>query len=138
MTSSPTPTQVLPEGRYSRRSDREADRRLRIAAVVCGVLFLGLVAWLGGSYLLRATVLNGSVPTFQPVSAHEVQLQLSVHKNDGTGGVCTVRSQGKDGSVVGQYDFPVPAAGSSYTQVVALKTTDWGTTAELLGCTPAK
>ncbi|MDH6123118.1 DUF4307 domain-containing protein [Kitasatospora sp. GP82] len=145
MTSSPTPAagavpagQALPEGRYSRRSDQEADRKLRIAAVVCGVLLLGLVAWLGGSYLLRETAMNGSVPTFQPVSANSVQLQLSVRKSDGTAGVCTVRSQGKDGGVVGQSDFPVPAAGSSYDKVVTLKTTDWGTTAELLGCTPDK
>ncbi|MGK4582741.1 DUF4307 domain-containing protein [Kitasatospora sp. HPMI-4] len=138
MTSSPTSAPPLPEGRYSRRSDEEADRKLRIAAIVCGVLLLGLVAWLGGSYLLRATAMNGSVPTFQVVSAHEVQLQLSVRKDDGTGGVCTVRSQDKNGSVVGQYDFPVPAAGSSYSKVVTLKTTDWGTTAELLGCTPSK
>ncbi|WP_051732332.1 DUF4307 domain-containing protein [Kitasatospora phosalacinea] len=127
-----------PAGRYSRADDRAADRRLRVAAAVCGVLFLGLIAWLGGSYLLRETKLNGTVPTFQTVSDTEVQLQLSVRKSEGTSGVCTVRSQGTDGSVVGQSDFQVPAAGSSYDEVVTLRTTARGTTAELLGCTPDK
>jgi len=131
-------TRTVPEGRYSRRSDTEADRRLRIAAVVCGVLFLGLVGWLGTSYLLRETAINGSVPTFQAVSDGELQLQLSVRKSDGTAGTCTVRSQGEDGTVVGVSDFPVPAAGSTYDAVVTLRTTARGTTAQLLGCTPAK
>ncbi|MCP2307328.1 MULTISPECIES: DUF4307 domain-containing protein [Kitasatospora] len=129
-------TASLPEGRYSRRTDREADRKLRIAAVVCGVLFLGLIGWLGTSYLLRETAMNGSVPTFQAVSDSELQLHLAVRKTEGTGGVCTVRSQGEDGSVVGQHDFPVPNAGDSYDAVVTLRTTARGTTAQLLGCTP--
>jgi hypothetical protein len=128
----------LPEGRYSRRTDRDADRRLKLVGAVCGVLFLGLVAWLGGSYLLRETAMSGSVPTFQTISDTEVQVHLSVQKSKGTAGVCTVRSQSADGSVVGQYDFPVPAAGDGYDRVVTLKTTARGTTAELLGCTPAR
>ncbi|MFD7729326.1 DUF4307 domain-containing protein [Kitasatospora phosalacinea] len=132
------PLAAPPAGRYGRGDDRAADRKLRAAAVVCGVLFLGLVAWLGGSYLLRETKLNGTVPTFQAVSDTELQLQLSVRKGDGTAGVCTVRSQGADGAVVGQSDFRVPAAGSSYDEVVTLRTTARGTTAELLGCTPDK
>ncbi|MFB7946366.1 DUF4307 domain-containing protein [Kitasatospora phosalacinea] len=148
MDHSPTPeTQTAPRtappvtppaGRYSRGDDRAADRKLRVAAAVCGVLFLGLVAWLGGSYLLRETKLNGTVPTFQAVSDTELQLQLSVRKEDGTAGVCTVRSQGADGAVVGQSDFRIPAAGGSYDEVVTLRTTARGTTAELLGCTPDK
>ncbi|QKW21334.1 DUF4307 domain-containing protein [Kitasatospora sp. NA04385] len=144
MDHSPTPETrtappaAPPAGRYSRADDRTADRRLRVAAAVCGVLFLGLIAWLGSSYLLRETRMNGTVPTFQAVSDTELQLQLSVRKSAGTSGVCTVRSQGTDGSVVGQSDFQVPAAGSSYDQVVTLRTTARGTTAELLGCTPDK
>ncbi|RKE20889.1 DUF4307 domain-containing protein [Streptomyces sp. TLI_171] len=140
MDQSPTPTAppTVPAGRYSRTDDRAADRRLRVAAVVCGVLFLGLITWLGGSYLLRETTMNGAVPTFQTVSDTEVQLQLSVRKSEGTAGVCTVRSQGEDGAVVGQSDFQVPAAGSSYDKVVTLRTIARGTTAELLGCTPDK
>ncbi|MER7754644.1 DUF4307 domain-containing protein [Kitasatospora sp. NPDC097643] len=133
-----TTTPQPPEGRYGRGGDRDSDRRLKIAAAVCGVLGLGLVAWLGGSYLLRETAMNGSVPTFQAVSDSAVQLHLAVRKSDGTAGSCTVRSQGLDGSVVGLADFPVPADGSSYDAVVTLRTTARGTTAELLGCTPAK
>ncbi|MGW4383148.1 DUF4307 domain-containing protein [Kitasatospora sp. NPDC004531] len=138
MDQSPTPQPLLapPAGRYSRTDDRAADRRLRIAGVVCGVLLVGLIAWLGTSYLLRETKLNGAVPTFQPVSDTEVQLQLSVRKSEGTSGVCTVRSQGADGAVVGQSDFQVPAEGTSYDKVVTLRTTSRGSTAELLGCTP--
>ncbi|MEV4556962.1 DUF4307 domain-containing protein [Kitasatospora sp. NPDC049285] len=136
-STAPARQPAVPAGRYGRGDDdRAADRRLRVAAVVCGVLFLGLIGWLGGSYLMRETTMNGTVPTFQTVSDGEVQLQLSVRKSEGTGGVCTVRSQGADGAVVGQSDFPVPTAGTSYVQVVTLRTTARGTTAELLGCTP--
>lgn len=38
---------------------------------------------------------------------------------------------------MGVADFPVPAAGTGYDAVVSLRTTARGTTAELLGCTPA-
>ncbi|GAA0680908.1 DUF4307 domain-containing protein [Kitasatospora atroaurantiaca] len=137
-TTTASTTAGNPEDRYGRLSNREADRRLKLVGAVCGVLFLGLVAWLGGSYLLRETAMNGTVPTFEVVSDSAVQVHLSVRKSDGTGGICTVRSQAADGSVVGLYDFPVPAAGDSYDEVVTLRTTARGTTAELLGCTPAK
>jgi len=140
MDQSPTPQPSLapPAGRYSRADDRTADRRLRIAGAVSGVLLLGLIAWLGGSYLMRETKLNGTVPTFQTVSDSEVQLQLSVRKGEGVSGVCTVRSQGVDGAVVGQSDFQIPAEGTGYDKVVTLRTTSRGSTAELLGCTPDK
>ncbi|MFF2074507.1 DUF4307 domain-containing protein [Kitasatospora sp. NPDC058162] len=137
MSAQSTATQ-LPEGRYGRRGDGESDRRLKAVGAVCGVLGLGLIAWLGGSYLLRESKINGSVPTFQVLSDSEVQLHLTVSKSDGTAGTCTVRSQSDDHAVVGVADFPVPATGSSYEATVTLRTTARGTTAELLGCTPAK
>ncbi|WP_030236618.1 DUF4307 domain-containing protein [Streptomyces sp. NRRL S-350] len=133
-----TTAATLPEGRYGRSGDRDSDRRLKVVGAVCGVLGLGVVAWLGGSYLLRETKINGSVPTFQVLSDSEVRLHLTVSKSDGQAGTCTVRSQGDDHAVVGVADFPVPAAGSSYDAVVTLRTTSRGTTAELLGCTPAR
>ncbi|MFD7640034.1 DUF4307 domain-containing protein [Kitasatospora sp. NPDC059795] len=138
MDQSPTPQPPLapPAGRYSRSDDRTTDRRLRIAGALFGALLVGVIAWLGSSYLLRETKLNGTVPTFQTVSDGEVQLQLSVRKGDGVSGVCTVRSQGTDGAVVGQSDFQVPAEGTTYDKVVTLRTTARGSTAELLGCTP--
>ncbi|MFF7452637.1 DUF4307 domain-containing protein [Kitasatospora sp. NPDC008115] len=126
----------LPEDRYGRRGDRESDRRLKVVGAVCGVLALGLIVWLGSSYLIRETKINGAVPTFQALSDTELQLHLAVRKSDGTAGSCTVRSQAEDGAVVGVADFPVPAEGSSYDAVVSLRTTARGTTAELLGCTP--
>ncbi|OKJ11693.1 DUF4307 domain-containing protein [Kitasatospora sp. CB01950] len=140
MDQSPTPQPPLapPAGRYSRSDDRTTDRRLRIAGALFGALLVGVIAWLGSSYLLRETKLNGTVPTFQTVSDSEVQLQLSVRKGEGVSGVCTVRSQGTDGAVVGQSDFQVPAGGTTYDKVVTLRTTARGSTAELLGCTPDK
>ncbi|MFJ8433723.1 DUF4307 domain-containing protein [Kitasatospora sp. NPDC094019] len=135
--SAGTRTPRLPEGRYGRRGDRETDRRLKVVGAVCAVLALGLIAWLGSSYLIRETRINGTVPTFQALSDSELQLHLAVRKTDGTAGSCTVRSQGEDGAVVGVADFPVPAAGTGYDAVVSLRTTARGTTAELLGCTPA-
>ncbi|MBO1414886.1 DUF4307 domain-containing protein [Streptomyces sp. FH025] len=136
--TAPTTAAQPPEGRYGRRGNSESDRRLKAIGAVCGVLGLGLIAWLGGSYLLRETKINGSVPTFQVLSDSEVQLHLTVRKSDGQAGTCTVRSQGEDHGVVGVADFPVPATGSSYDATVTLRTTARGTTAELLGCTPAK
>ncbi|GAA1974777.1 DUF4307 domain-containing protein [Kitasatospora viridis] len=127
----------LPEGRYGGRSDQEADRRLKVVGAVLAVVVLALIAWLGGDYLLRESKLNGSVPVFQVVSDSEVQAQLSVSKDSGTGGTCTIRTEAADHSVVGQLDVPVPKAGSSYNQMVTIRTTARGTTAELLGCTPS-
>jgi hypothetical protein len=138
MDSSTTTAARPPEGRYGRRSDRDADRRLKAAGAVCGVLLLALVAWLGGSYLLRASAMNGAVTLFHPASDGEMDFHLSVTKTSGKAGVCTVRSQAPDGLVVGQSDFPVPAAGSSYEQDETLKTTARGTTAQLLGCSLTK
>jgi hypothetical protein len=82
--------------------------------------------------------MNGLLPGFQVVSAEAVQVQLSVLKEDGTAGVCTVRAQAEDGGVVGLHDFPIPAAGSRYDEVVTLRTTARATAAELLGCAPAR
>ncbi|GAA1174504.1 hypothetical protein F4556_002751 [Kitasatospora gansuensis] len=130
-------TTIAP-ARYGKRSDREADRRLRITGLVCGALGLALVGWLGVSYISKGSAMNGLMPGFQVVSAEAMQVQLSVLKEDGTAGVCTVRAQSEDGGVVGLHDFPIPAAGSRYDEVVTLRTTARATAAELLGCAPAK
>ncbi len=129
----------LPEGRYGRAGrfggdDHGSDRRLRVAAVVCGVLFLGLIAWLGTSYLLRESRMHGEVPTFTVVSDTAVRAHLSVRKSDGVSGVCTLRSESGDHTVVGQLDVAVPSEGSTFEKDVTIRTTAAGTTAELLGC----
>ncbi|GAA3007854.1 DUF4307 domain-containing protein [Kitasatospora albolonga] len=133
-----TTAAAVPQGRYGRTSDREADRRLRTLGVVCGALGLALVGWLGWSYVSKGSEMNGLVPGFQVVSDSAVQVQLSVHKSDGKAGVCTIRAQAEDGGVVGLHDFQVPAAGGTYDEVVTLRTTARATSAQLLGCTPAK
>lgn len=106
--------------------------------IALAVLLVALVAWLGSSYIVTASKLNGAVPTFDIVSDSQVQAELSVLKDSGTGGTCTIRSQAADGSVVGQLDVPVPKQGTSFVQSVTIRTTARGTTAELMGCTPAK
>jgi hypothetical protein len=135
----------VPEDRYgdSRRGDpnpirRDArdERRLRVAAVVFVVFLLGLVVWLGGSYVMQASKMYGSVPTYQVTSDSTVQAHLSVTKSDGMSGTCTLRSQKADKEVVGQVDVPVPAAGKTFETTVTIRTTSRGATAELLGCTP--
>lgn len=128
-----------PEGRYGNDNrfggdDRRTNRQLRTAAVVCGVLFVGLVAWLSTSYLLQSSKLYGAVPTFRVVSDTAVQAHLSVRKDDGVRGVCTLRSQSRDGGLAGQVDVAIPAAGTTVEKDVTIRTVRAGTTAELLGC----
>lgn len=138
MDSGRTTTASARPDRYGKLGNREADRRLRLIGVVCGVLGLALVGWFGASYVSKGSVMNGLMPGFEVVSAELTEVQLSVHKDDGTAGVCTIRAQAEDGSVVGLHDFPVPAAGDRYDEVVALRTTGRATAAELLGCVPAR
>ncbi|MCX4747070.1 DUF4307 domain-containing protein [Kitasatospora sp. NBC_01287] len=136
--TSSTPPGALPQGRYGRRSDQQADRSLKVVGLVLAVLVVALVAWFGSSYIETASKLNGTVPTFQIVSDSQVQAELSVLKDSGVGGTCTIRSQAADGSVVGMLDVPVPTHGTTYVQTVTIRTNARGTTAELMGCTPSK
>ncbi|MCD0485764.1 DUF4307 domain-containing protein [Streptacidiphilus sp. ASG 303] len=131
----------VPEGRYGRSGrfggdDARADRRLRAAAVVCGVLFAALVVWLGTSYLMRESRLHGEVTSFTVVSDTQVRAHVSVRKQEGVGGVCTIRSQSAEKETVGQADVAIPAKGTALEEDVVLRTVRRGTTAELLGCTP--
>ncbi|MDH6134952.1 hypothetical protein P3T37_004362 [Kitasatospora sp. MAA4] len=138
MNGTTTAPAGVPEGRYGSRGDREADRRLKVVGAVLGVLALALIAWLGGTYLLQQSKLNGTVVAFQVVSDSQVQVQLSVNKDSGTGGICTIRSQSPDGTVVGQTDVAIPTHGTTFEQVATIRTTARGTTGELLSCTPTK
>ena len=137
MSGTSTAPTGIPEGRYG-TTGAQADRRLKVVGAALSVLILGLIAWLGGSYLLQQSKLNGTVIAFQVVSDSQVQVQLQVNKDSGTSGTCTLRSQSPDGTVVGQTDVSIPSHGSTYEQVITIRTTARGTTGELLSCTPTK
>ncbi len=127
----------LPEGRYGRSADASADRRLRLVAAVSGaVLVVGLV--LGGWWYVSGNSVSGDVISFKVVSASEVRAQLQVYKGADQSVVCTLRSQGADQGEVGRKDVIVGKHGSTVDTVVTIRTTARGTTAELIGCTPAK
>ncbi|MEU7086090.1 DUF4307 domain-containing protein [Streptomyces achromogenes] len=122
----------LPEGRYGRSSDERADRKLRIAASVLGVALLALVGYFAYHYVARSEI-SAQVITFQ-ASDDTVKVHLEVHKDAGTSGYCTVRSQSDDGAEVGRADFRFSGPDKRIDKVVTLRTTARGTTAELLGC----
>jgi hypothetical protein len=122
----------LPEGRYGRSSDERADRKLRIAAVVLGAALLALVGYFAYHYVFE-TKISAQVITFES-SDNAVKVHLEVHKDSGTDGYCTLRSQAADGSEVGRADFRFDGSATRIDKVVTLRTTAKGSTAELLGC----
>jgi len=89
--------------------------------------------WFGYDYIAGAEI-SAQVITFEAVSDSAVEVHLEVHKNAGTKGYCTLRSQSADGAEVGRADFRFDQHSSRLDQVVTLRTTARGSTAELLGC----
>jgi hypothetical protein len=127
----------LPKGRYGRRDDAAADRTLRITAIVLGgLLVVGLV--LAGWWYSTRDSVNGDVITFKVVSDSEVRAELQVYKGADQSAVCTLRSQAADQSEVGRRNVTVSKHGTTVDTVVTIRTTARGTTAELVGCQPAK
>ncbi|AOR32409.1 hypothetical protein BFF78_16225 [Streptomyces fodineus] len=122
----------LPEGRYGRSSDERADRGLKVAAVVLGTALLALVGYFAYHYVVESRI-SAQVITFDATD-NAVKVHLEVHKDSGTDGYCTLRSQAADGSEVGRADFRFTGSATRIDQVVTLRTTAKGTTAELLGC----
>ncbi|MFI2430605.1 DUF4307 domain-containing protein [Streptomyces sp. NPDC018693] len=129
---STTASPRAPEGRYGRSSDERADRRLRIAAGVCGTVLLVLVGYFAYHYVGRNEI-SAQVITFQATD-DAVKVHLEVHKDAGSSGYCTIRSQAGDGAEVGRADFRFSGPDTRIDQVVTLRTTAKGTTAELVGC----
>jgi hypothetical protein len=123
----------LPEGRYGRSADAQADRRLKQVGIGLGAVVLVLVGWYGW-YQLSATTVSAEVITFQTVSDQAVQAHIQVHKDAGVIGVCTLRSQAADSTEVGRRDVRFTQRKSVIDTVVTIRTTARGTTAELLGC----
>ncbi|MFF4832154.1 DUF4307 domain-containing protein [Streptomyces sp. NPDC001315] len=122
----------LPEGRYGRSSDERADRTLKVIGAVLGAALLALIGFLGYHYVVQNEI-SAQVITFD-ASDDAVKVHLEVHKDSGTDGYCTVRSQAADGSEVGRADFRFSGSATRIDKVVTLRTTTRGTTAELLGC----
>ncbi|MFG2511736.1 DUF4307 domain-containing protein [Streptomyces sp. NPDC048584] len=127
-----TPSTRLPEGRYGRSSDQRADRTLKVVGGVLAVLLLGLVGWLGYHYVAQNEI-SAEVISFD-ISDDAVKVHLEVHKDAGVDGYCTVRSQSEDGAEVGRADFRFDRDATRVDEVVTLRTTSPGTTAELVGC----
>ncbi|MFE9772647.1 DUF4307 domain-containing protein [Streptomyces sp. NPDC005931] len=121
-----------PEGRYGRTSDQRADRTLKIIGVALGAVLLAVVGWFGYHYVARSSI-SAEVITFD-VSKEAVKVHLEVHKDAGVTGYCTVRSQAENGAEVGRADFRFEGDATRIDEVVTLRTTSPGTTAELVGC----
>ncbi|MFI9807889.1 DUF4307 domain-containing protein [Streptomyces sp. NPDC052301] len=122
----------LPEGRYGRSSDERADRKLKVAGTVLGAVLLALVGFFAYHYVVESKI-SAQVIAFDATD-DAVKVHLEVHKDSGTDGYCTLRSQGADGSEVGRADFRFTGPATRIDKVVTLRTTAKGTTAELLGC----
>ena len=121
-----------PEGRYGRSSDKRADRTLKVVGAVLSVLMLGLIGWFGYHYVAQNEI-SAEMIGFE-VSDDSVRVHLEVHKDAGAAGYCTVRSQAADGAEVGRADFRFDEDATRIDEVVTLRTTSPGTSAELLGC----
>ncbi|WP_221347710.1 DUF4307 domain-containing protein [Streptomyces beigongshangae] len=125
-------TVQLPDGRYGRSADERADRKLKIIGSVLGVALLVLVGYFAVHYV-GGNKISAEVISFD-VSDSAVEVHLEVRKDAGVTGYCTVRSQAEDGAEVGRADFRFDQDASRVDQVLTLRTTAPGTTAELLGC----
>lgn len=121
-----------PEGRYGRSTDERADRGLKVVGAALGVVLLLVVGWFGYHYVAGNRI-SVEIYTFD-TSATSVKVHLRGDKDAGVEGYCTVRSQSEDGAEVGRADFRFDAGTTDIDEVVTLKTTARGTTAELLGC----
>ncbi|MFI2505637.1 DUF4307 domain-containing protein [Streptomyces sp. NPDC018972] len=127
-----TPSARLPEGRYGRSSDQQADRTLKAVGAVLSVLMLALIGWFGYHHVVQNEI-SAEVIGFD-TAEDSVKVHLEVHKDAGTVGYCTVRSQAEDGAEVGRADFRFDEDATRVDEVVTLRTTSRGTSAELVGC----
>ncbi|NUS12337.1 MAG: DUF4307 domain-containing protein [Streptomyces sp.] len=130
------PTGSPPAGRYGPGADARADRKLRIAAVVAGLLVAAGVGWYG-YYTLAGDKVSAQVVAFEAVSDQAVQIHLEVHKGADSVAVCTLRSVDADHDEVGRKDVRIAQHGRQVDTVVTVRTTSRGATGELLGCSTA-
>ncbi|MFF3344337.1 DUF4307 domain-containing protein [Streptomyces sp. NPDC002779] len=121
-----------PEGRYGRSSDERADHRLKLAAAVLGTLLVVVVGYFGYHYVGQNKI-SAEVIEYD-FTKTSVKVHLEVRKDAGASGYCTIRSQAENGAEVGRADFRFDGDATRIDEVVTLRTTSKGTTAELLGC----
>jgi hypothetical protein len=121
-----------PEGRYGRSSDERADRTLKVVGGVLGALLIVVMGYFAYHYVGQNKI-SGEIIAFQTTD-DSVRVHLEVRKDAGASGYCTVRSQAEDGAEVGRADFRFSGSDTRIDEVVTLRTTSRGTTAELLGC----
>ncbi|MGW1495237.1 DUF4307 domain-containing protein [Streptomyces sp. NPDC002402] len=124
----------LPEGRYGRSADDRADRKLKIVGAGLGVALLGVIGWFGYDYIAGQKI-SAEVIKFSVTSDTEVQVHLEVRKDADATGSCTLRSRSADGSEVGRLDVAVGQGRTRIDEVVKVRTTARGTSAELVQCT---
>ncbi|MER6677055.1 DUF4307 domain-containing protein [Streptomyces sp. NPDC000983] len=121
-----------PKGRYGRSSDERADRTLKITGIVLGSLLIALVGYFGYHYVGQNKISAEIIKFDSTPSA--VQVHIEVRKDSGASGYCTIRSQAEDGAEVGRADFRFDGDATRIDEVVTLRTTSEGSTAQLLGC----
>ncbi|WNI22808.1 DUF4307 domain-containing protein [Streptomyces sp. ITFR-16] len=126
--------EALPENRYGRSADQRADRKLKIIGAVLGAVVLGVIGWIGYSYV-SGQGLSAEVIKFKVVSDEKVEVHLEVRKDRDAKGYCTLRSQRKDGTDVARKDFRFDEDTDRIDRVLSLRTTSRATSVELLGCT---
>lgn len=124
---------ALPEGRYGRGTPDTSSRRLRWVGGLLGLGFLGLICWIGWSYIAGQEV-SGELIRYQVVSDDTVRVHLEVRKDADAIGVCTLRSLGRDGAEVGLKDVRITQRGGQVDTVVTVHTRARATNAELIGC----
>lgn len=130
------PPDALPAGRYGAGGDARADHRLRIAAIVLGVLTAIGVGWFGWHSIADSKV-SAQVVAFKVVSDQAVEIHLEVHKGAGTAVVCTLRSVDSDHNEVGRKDVRLAQHAKQVDTVATVRTTSRGETGELVGCQTA-
>ncbi|NJQ00550.1 DUF4307 domain-containing protein [Streptomyces zingiberis] len=133
MTATRTP---LPQGRYGRVAGERSDRTLKAVGTVLGAALLAGVGWLGFSYVTGQDV-SGELIKFKVVSDEEVQAHLEVRKDAATPGLCTLRSLSASGAEVGWKDVRFDERETRVDKVVSVRTTERGSSVELLGCRAA-
>jgi hypothetical protein len=121
--------------RYGRGpgADARADRQLKVAAVVLGVLAVLGIGWYGWSSLTGDHV-SAQVVAFRAVSDQAMEIHLEVHKGAGTVAACTLRSQDKDHNEVGRKDVVLAQHAKQVDTVVTVRTTARGETGEIVHC----